>query len=208
MSSTQYGNLAFIISWATNALTLDGITVDASDSALLNSAGRQFSADGTYAEMVQKCANAAGCILRYDRNGVLYVEKFDNTLTDYTITQALSYSHPEVRLSKPLKQVSVDYGGENPYFLDVASTGEIQTVTNDYIYTENEAVSVAEWVSGVLKNRKTVSGEFRADPRLDLYDVVTVESKYGVLTPVVITSIKYSYNGSFRGSFTGRVLEV
>lgn len=208
MSSTQYGNLAFIISWATNSIILGGITVDTSEPALQNSEGRQFNAEGTYAEMVQKCANAAGCILRYDRQGALYVEKFDNALTDYTITQALSYSHPEVRLSKPLKQVSVDYGGENPYSLDVATGGEIQTVTNDYIYTEDAAVSVAEWVSGVLKNRKTVSGEFRADPRLDLYDVVTVESKYGVLTPVVITGIKYEYNGSFRGSFTGIVLEV
>lgn len=208
MSSTQYGNLAFIITWAANALVLGGITVDVSESALQNSRGRQFNADGTFAEMVQKCANAAGCILRYDRNGALYVEKFDNTLTDYTITQALSYSHPEVRLLKPLKQVSVDYGGETPYLMDVATGGEIQTVTNDYIYTEDVAVSVAEWVSGVLKNRKTVSGEFRADPRLDLYDVVTVESKYGVLTPVVITGIKYEYNGSFRGSFTGIVLEV
>lgn len=207
MSSIQYGNLAFLISWATNSLYLDGITVDVSDSALNNSEGRQFGADGTYAEMVQKSANAACCILRYGRNGTLYVEQLNKTLTEYTITQALSYSHPEVKLAKPLKQVVVDYGGTEPHSLNVASDGEIQTVTNDYIYTEEAAVAVAEWVRDILTSRKTVSGEFRADPRLDLYDVVTVESKYGILTPVVITSIRYDFNGSFRGTYTGVVLE-
>lgn len=207
MSSVQYGNLAFVISWATNALYLGGIKVDVSDSALQNSKGRQFSADGTFAEMVQKSANAACCILRYDRNGTLYVEQLNKALTEYIITQALSYSHPEVKLAKPLKQVVVDYGGTEPRSFDVASDGEIQTVTNDYIYTEEVAETLSEWVSDVLKNRKTVSGEFRADPRLDVYDIVTVESKYGTLTPVVITNITYTYNGSFRGSYTGRVLE-
>lgn len=207
MSSVQYGNLAFVISWATNALYLAGIKVDVSDSALQNSKGRQFSADGTFAEMVQKSANAACCILRCDRNGTLYVEQLGKGLTEYVITQALSYSHPELKLAKPLKQVVVDYGGTEPHSLDVASNGEIQTVTNDYIYTEEAAETVSGWVSDVLKNRKTVSGEFRADPRLDVYDVVTVESKYGTLTPVVITNITYTYNGSFRGSYTGRILE-
>jgi hypothetical protein len=208
MSSTQYGNLAFVISWATNSLYLDGITVDVSDPALKNSAGREFGADGTFAEMVQKSANAACCILRYDRNGTLYVEQLDKTPTDYTIAQALSYYHPEVKLTKPLEQVVVDYGGTEPYSLTIASDGEIQTVTNDYIHTQGAAQAVATWVSDVLKNRKIVSGEFRADPRLDLFDVVTVESKYGVITPVVITNITYTFNGSFRGTYEGRVLEV
>ena len=59
----------------------------------------------------------------------------------------------------------------------------------------------------VRKNRKTISGEFRADPRLDLYDIVRVEDRYGRLVNVAITNIKYTFNGSFRGSYTGRILE-
>ena len=208
MSSTQYGNLAFIISWATNALYLDGIAVDVSAPALKNSKGREFGADGTYAEMVQKCANAACCVMRYDRNGALYIEPLNNALTDYKIPLALSYSYPEMSLSKPLKSVVVDYGGETPYQLNVASEGEIQTATNNYIYTAEAAETMANWVANTLKNRKTVSGEFRADPRLDLFDVVQVEDRYGRLLTVAITNIKYTFNGSFRGSYTGRILEV
>lgn len=215
MSSTQYGNLASIITWATNELYIDGIKVDVSDVALSSSPGRQYNADGTYAEMVQKCANAACCILRYDRNGALYVEQLKDTLSEYIpivdgvngIPLSLSYSYPEITLSKPLKAVVVDYGEETPFQLNVASNGEIQTLTNNYIYTAEAAESVANWVSRLLKMRKTISGEFRADPRLELFDIVNVEDRYGRVLKVAITNIKYDFNGSFRGSYTGRVIE-
>ena len=162
----------------------------------------------TAAEMVQKCANAAGAVLRYDRDGVLHIEKLNSEHTEYRIPLSLSYSYPQITLSKPLKEVDIDYGGESSYVLkNIAAEGETQTLTNNYIDDAENAAVVAEWVASILKNRKTVSGEFRADPRLDLFDVVTVESKYGDLTPVVITNIKYTFNGSFHGSYTGRILE-
>jgi len=50
-----------------------------------------------------------------------------------------------------------------------------------------------------------LSGEFRADPRLDVLDRITVVSKYSS-SPLYITDIKYTYNGAFRGSFSGRVI--
>lgn len=162
----------------------------------------------TAAEIVQKCANAVCAILRCDREGALYVESLDKTLSGYRIPLSLSYSYPEITLSKPLKEVSINYGGtSNSYKLSVSGNGETQTLTNDYIGEETNAEPVASWVADTLKTRKTISGEFRADPRLDVYDVVQVEDRYGKLLTVVITNIKYTFNGSFRGSYTGRVLE-
>jgi hypothetical protein len=61
-----------------------------------------------------------------------------------------------------------------------------------------------EWIKDCLKNRKTLSGEFRADPRLDALDKVTVENKYAT-NSVFITSVKYSYGGAFRGEYEGRI---
>ena len=188
----------------------DNVTVFV-DSRLNNYSAKytpEGSSPNSAAEVIQMCANAGEDILRCDRDGAVYVEPLNKTLTDYRITQALSYSHPEVSLSKPLKTVTVDYGSDTPYELTHSNNGETRSVSNKLIQDSTRAASVAQWVNGVLKNRKTVSGEFRADPRLDLYDVVTVESKYGALTPVVITNIKYTFNGSFRGSYEGRVLEV
>ena len=166
------------------------------------------------AEMVQKCANAVGAVLRYDRDGILHIEPLKNAIAEYIVLAnttgiplALSYSYPEITLSKPLGEVSVDYGGDNPYVLSVTTGGERQTLSNEYIANETNAIRVAGWVRNILKNRKTISGEFRADPRLDLYDIVRVEDRYSRVLTVAITNIKYTFNGSFRGSYTGRILE-
>jgi hypothetical protein len=160
----------------------------------------------TVAEIVQMCANAGKCVIYQDREGVLNIVPHDSSLTDYIISSDVTYSHPEMELSKPLKAVSVSYGTEGTYTLSVGTSGETQTVTNPMVSTETQAEDIAEWVRDTLQSRKTVSGEFRADPRLDLFDVVTVESKYGTISPVAITSIKYTYNGAFLGTYTGRVL--
>lgn len=166
------------------------------------------------AEVIQMCANAACCVMWIDRNGEPHIAPLNKTQSDYTIGSALSYSHPEITLTKPLRSVVVRYGAESTYTLEVSSSGEDQTVENPMIYdyedvaTEEQAVDVAWWVRDTLAPRKIISGEFRADPRLDLYDVVTVESKYGGISPVAITGIIYSYTGSFRATYTGRVIGV
>ena len=203
------GNLAHIARWASMYLLPDGANV-VTNGYINNTSFRELDVKESImaAEIVQKCANASRCVLRCDRADTLYVEPLNNTATEYRIPLSLSYSYPEVTLSKPLRSVSVDYGGESSYELVVSNVGEVQTLSNDYIQNESSAVTVAEWVRDVLKTRKTVRGEFRADPRLDVYDIVTVEDRYGNALPVVITNIKYTFNGAFHGSFTGRIMEV
>ena len=164
------------------------------------------------ATVVQMCANAACCVVWIDRNGEPHIAPLDETLSDYTIGTAVSYTHPEVTLTKPLKTVTVRYGGEQTAVVTVGSTGEDQTLDNPMIYNyegvenDEQPVEVAQWIAYTLKSRTLVSGEFRADPRLDLYDIVTVEGKYGDIVPVAITNITYSYTGCFRATYVGRVL--
>ena len=197
--------------WIASAIPSDvRVSIDSS----LTTISAAPTTTNTSAEIVQKCANAGRCILRYDRSGLLFVEPLYEGLADYIpildeitgIPLSVSYTYPEITLSKPLKSVAVDFGGENDV-LSVASSGEQQTLSNDFIGTATQAGIVAAWVSKILKMRKTISGEFRADPRLDLYDIVNVEDRYGRLLKVAITNIRYTFNGSFRGTFTGRVIE-
>lgn len=163
----------------------------------------------TCAVVVQMCANAAGCVMYQDREGEFYIKPQNKVNTGYIIPLALSYAHPEIELSKPLKNVSVSYGTDSKYELSVGNAGETQTVSNSLVSSEAQAANIATWVKSTLSTRKTVSGEYRADPRLDLFDVVVVQSdKYGELPNVAITDIKYTFGGSFRGSYKGRVLEV
>lgn len=161
----------------------------------------------TCAEIVQMCANAASCVIYQDREGDVHVERLNTADSGYLIGSALSYSHPEIELSKQLKEVEVSYGEDRlVYGVLVGTTGETQTVDNPLVSTANQAKEIALWVRDTYQTRRSVSGEYRADPRLDLFDIVQVESKYGRIAPVAITGVKYTFNGAFAGSYTGRVI--
>ena len=166
------------------------------------------SGEHTCAEILQMVANAGRCCIWQDRSGVLHIEPLSTTLTDYiigTMENGLSnaYEHPEFTLSKELKSVRVNSGQG---MATNSQTGVVQEVSNPLITDEATANAVAAWCKACLKGRKTLSGSFRADPRLDALDKVTVVSKYST-SPVYITNIKYEYNGAFRGTYEGRVAE-
>ena len=76
------------------------------------------------------------------------------------------------------------------------------------IVTEADATRVAERTLDVLKNRKVISGEYRADLRLDCLDSIIVTSKYAS-NIIALTDVEYSTTGgAFRGTYTGRVVSV
>ena len=154
-------------------------------------------------EILQMVANAGQCVMYQDREGVLRLEKLNEALTDYAITQDVSYEHPEYDITKELKAVSVNDGLG---YAENNTVGEVQTMKNPLITTESNANAVATWAKDIIKNRKTMSGSFRADIRLDALDKVTVESKYAT-KEVQITEINYSFNGGFKGTYKGRVRE-
>jgi hypothetical protein len=165
-----------------------------------------FEGENTIAEVLQKVAHMACCVLYQDRDGVMRLEPRGKVLSDYKILPDVSYSHPEFEILKPLKSVEVSYGENEIFLLPVANSGEVQTVDNDFLKTEADAERVAEAITDLLCCRKNISGEFRADPRLDALDIVTVESKYAT-NAVVISEIEYSTTGgSFRGRYTGKVV--
>ncbi len=165
-----------------------------------------FSADNDeylVSEILQMVANAGCCVMYQDRIGVLRIEPLNETLTDYAITQDVSYAHPEYDITKELKAVSVNDGLG---YAENNTIGEVQTMKNPLIVTGENANAVASWARDIIKNRKTMSGSYRADIRLDALDKVTVESKYAT-KEVQITEITYNFNGGFKGTYKGRVRE-
>lgn len=168
-----------------------------------------FSADDaeyTIADVLQMIAHMGCCVLHQDRIGKVHMEPHNSTATDYAINRFRSYAHPEISLSKPLRAVEVTYGENQKETFIVASSGEVQTVANEFIKTAADAQKVAVRTADVLKGRQTISGEFRADPRLCALDVVTAENKYAD-NEVAITEIKYTTTGgAFKGTYTGRIV--
>lgn len=86
-----------------------------------------------------------------------------------------------------------------------ANSGETVSVDNMLITDIDRAKIIGEWVRSYHANRMTLSSSWRADPRLDALDVVTNENDYNT-TNVLMTEIKYDYNGAFKGSGVGTVI--
>lgn len=160
----------------------------------------------TRAEILQLVANAAGCIFYIDREGVLCIEPLSSELKEFTISRRKSYSYPEYTMSKQVKGIIVSYGEETVTVPDVAA-GVYQTIDNPFIVDYYRAVLVGQWTANILRKRVTLSGEYRADPRLDVLDRVNIQHQSSQESVAVISTLKFTYNGAWRGSYEARILE-
>lgn len=88
------------------------------------------------------------------------------------------------------------------YILEVNDEGEEQIVNNPLITNQEWARDVAEWVKEWLTKREQLTADFRADPRLDSGDVISIDNKFGTDT-MKVTSVEYQYKGSFNGKVKG-----
>lgn len=157
-------------------------------------------------DILQMIAHMGCCVLYQTRDGVMHIEPRMLLLSDYVVDQNISYSHPEFDISKPLKAVVVDYGDNQKITLTNSNSGEVQTISNVMIQTQDDAERVGQAAVDLLTGRKTISGEYRADPRMDVLDVIEVQSKYAT-NNVIITDVTYTTTGgAFRGKFTGRAV--
>jgi hypothetical protein len=83
--------------------------------------------------------------------------------------------------------------------------GETQSVKNKLITSQSRAIAVGNWVKEYLTNRRIVSFDWRADPRLDALDKIMVQNKFGI-SPLRVTEFTITYNGAFKGKGRGRDL--
>lgn len=158
--------------------------------------------DRTLAEVVQLCAYAGCCVMWQDRNGVLHVEPFEpKEAAEYDISRAVEFGFPETTLAKQLKSININDGA---YVLSVSKLGVEQTVDDPLISAER-APTVAAWVRDILLYRQSLSGEWRADPKVDALDTVSVDTPFHT-NRTVLTSIELNFNGAWRGSYEGTVI--
>lgn len=171
-----------------------------------------FSSEGnseyTIAQLLQMVAHAGNCVFYQNREGVVRIEPWNTLYAGYLIDQHISYAHPEYTFNKPLKEISVGYGEDNRAVVEVADRGETQTIDNKLLITKDDALRVGRKAKEILESRKTISGDFRADVRLDALDPIIVTSKYAS-NIVAVTDITYSTTGgAVRGTYTGRVVSL
>lgn len=176
------------------------------DEDLKNYSAEFADSDYTMVDVLQLVAHMACYVFYQRRDGAMYLVPRGMILSDYIISPEVSYTHPEFEISKPLKAVTCSYGYNQKVVVPVGVSGEVQTISNELISTEADALRVAQSAASMLNGRKTLSGEYRADPRLDVMDVVAVDSKYS-RNNVIITDITYSTTGgAFRGNYVGKAV--
>lgn len=160
-------------------------------------------------EVVQMVAHAAGCVLYQDRDGFVRIKPRNKDYAHYMIEPQISYAYPEYTINKPLKAITVEYGEDLKASIPVVnSRGEVQTISNPFINTHEDALRIAEVARDVLEKREVITGDFRADLRVDALDNIVVVSKYAS-NAICVTEIKYSTTGgAFKGTYTGRVTSV
>jgi hypothetical protein len=163
--------------------------------------------DETYtaAVVLQMVANAGQCVMHQTRTGILQIERYSRELSDHVIGQDVSYTHPERVMTKPPRTVDVNNG---MWVENIATSGETISISNPLVTQTENATRVGRWASAILRRRNLVKGSYRPDPRLDVLDVVQIESKYSSRFVAAITEITYEYNGAFRGQYVGREIEV
>ena len=126
-----------------------------------------------------------------------------NSATYYTnackLTITASGNVTIVVTGKPLRSSKTELSIYN------ADSGETVSVDNMLITDIGRAKAIGEWVRSYHANRMTLSSSWRADPRLDALDVVTNENDYNTAN-VLMTEVKYDYNGAFKGSGVGTVI--
>ena len=170
----------------------------------------------TIANCLLMIANAGGCVMYQDRDGLLRIEPWRLESTDYSISPFNSYSKPEIALSKPVKQVNVKWytysisdgkvsSTATNEVLDIGASGEIITVDNPLITKQEMAGRVGRHAAIELGNRMTLDFSWRPDVSLDVLDAIEIESGYGSKA-VQMTDVEFKFNGAFRGTGKGRVI--
>ena len=199
------------------SLSKDGTVKWVIDDSLKSIYTKAPLPDDTIANCLQMIANMGCCTLYPDRKGILHISPINNDSTDYEISRFNSYVKSELTITKSIRQVVVkvyqysinDKGGIDSTITEVATNvgdvGEVIVVDNPLV-TDNERASIlGVWIGNYLKNRMTLKSTWRADVRLDAFDIVKNENDYNS-NNVRMTDVEFKFNGAFRGTGEGRVI--
>lgn len=166
------------------------------------------------ADVLQLSANAAGMALYQTRSGQIRIDRVpylpENKSDIYEITEINDYQYPEITFSNKLKNISYSLNGASSLYPNGATgDGVTQSVNNALISSSIVAQSknVLTESYKVLSNRRKATLSYRASPHNDALDFVKLNHQFGYSSNLLVTDISYTFNGSFKGSVTGYMIE-
>ena len=186
------------------AVPADNITYSL-DSSLNSVTVSVYKTDNlSQAEVLQLIANACGCILYSDRTGRIHIEKLGTIAETYVLSGKISYEFPKAKVLEKVGRVMISYdhgagsGGTSGGGQQIGAT---QTMTNPIINDDFDAQAAMRNAYDIQQvARRRISGNFRADPRLDLFDIVSVPYQ-DMLSVCTLTKLNFTFNGGWRGTY-------
>lgn len=165
-------------------------------------------------DVLQLAANAAGMALYQTRDGEIRVDLVPFSPEDkssiYEISGMNNFEYPEISFSNKLKNISYSVNGASKtYPAGATGDGVTQSVSNsllsDSIISQPKNALTESYK--VLSNRRIATLSYRASPHNDALDFVKLNHQFGYSSNLLITDVKYTFNGCFKGSVTGYMIE-
>nr|DAM77538.1 MAG TPA: hypothetical protein [Caudoviricetes sp.] len=165
-------------------------------------------------DVLQLSANAAGMALYQTRDGEIRVDWVPFSPEDkssiYEISEMNNFEYPEISFSNKLKNISYSVNGASKtYPAGATGDGVTQSVSNsllsDSIIAQPKNALTESYK--VLSNRRIATLSYRASPHNDALDFVKLNHQFGYSSNLLITDVKYTFNGCFKGSVTGYMIE-
>lgn len=165
-------------------------------------------------DVLQLAANAAGMALYQTRNGEIRVDWVPFSPEDkssiYEISEMNNFEYPEISFSNKLKNISYSVNGASKtYPAGATGDGVTQSVSNsllsDSIIAQPKNALTESYK--VLSNRRIATLSYRASPHNDALDFVKLNHQFRYFSNLLITDVKYTFNGCFKGSVTGYMIE-
>jgi hypothetical protein len=185
------------------------------DADLLRSITIEIKEDDVYtlAEALQLIANAAGCVLYVDRQGVIQMVQLPTTAQNYTLRKKFQYDPMTIEYIPPIGNIILYYNhGVAFASMDEIENGGELSVTNPILNDDTRAIALVQSMYNKLYlSRRRFKARLRFDPKLDIYDIIAVPngenvdvtnqaSQVAKVEPACITSINVSYNGAWKGN--------
>lgn len=190
-------------------------------SYFINESLKNYSADfsssnSSYknSDVLQLAANAAGMALYQTRDGEIRVDWVPFSPEDknsiYEISEMNNFEYPEISFSNKLKNISYSVNNTSKTYPSGATgDGVTQSISNaflsDSIIAQPKNALTESYK--ILSNRRTATLSYRASPHNDALDFVKLNHQFGYSSNLLITDVKYTFNGCFKGSVTGYMIE-
>lgn len=166
------------------------------------------------ADVLQLAANAAGMALYQSRDGVIRIERVPifpvvrSGIEEISLLN--SFKYPEITFSTRIKNVSCKIGNESVFYPAGASgNGATQSINNPLVSksVSSNAKNALTETYALLSNRRKVVLDFRASPHIDALSFVRANHQFGYASNVLVTDAKYTFNGCFKGTMEGYMVE-